>query len=107
MDEKYKFFWEKGKYVCSRCKNPLFSSLAKFESGTPWPSFRKAFKGAVEVRKDFSYGREREELVCRKCGQHLGHLFDDGRLIGGVYPKAGLRYCILSESLKFVKSGKR
>ncbi|MBI4174938.1 MAG: peptide-methionine (R)-S-oxide reductase MsrB, partial [Candidatus Aenigmarchaeota archaeon] len=77
----------KGTYVCAACGSPLFSSDAKFDSGSGWPSFYDVVSSAVELREDKSYGI-RTEVVCAKCGGHLGHLFGDG-------PKpTGQRYCI-------------
>jgi peptide-methionine (R)-S-oxide reductase len=76
-----------GVYRCAVCGNPLFAADAKFESGTGWPSFDQALPGAVKEIKDESLGMSRTEIVCAKCGSHLGHVFDDG-------PTAtGKRYC--------------
>lgn len=77
-----------GVYKCSACGNPLFSSDAKFESGTGWPSFDQALPGAVKHKEDESGGMNRTEVVCSKCGSHLGHVFDDGPT------KTGKRYCL-------------
>lgn len=83
----------KGTYNCKVCGNPLFSSDAKFESGTGWPSFDQALEGAVREAVDDSYGMHRTEIICAKCGSHLGHVFDDG-------PTAtGKRYCMNSVCL--------
>ncbi len=82
-----------GVFVCAACGNPLFSSEAKFESGTGWPSFDETLPGAVEERLDNSLGMARTEVVCSRCGSHLGHLFDDGPT------KTGKRYCLNSVCL--------
>ena len=85
----------KGIYACAGCDLPLFKSETKFNSGTGWPSFYAPIEGAVETGKDWSLGLLREEVHCRRCGGHLGHVFDDG-------PKpTGLRYCMNGVALKF------
>jgi peptide-methionine (R)-S-oxide reductase len=89
---------EKGTYTCAACGLPLFSSDTKFESGTGWPSFYQPIsKEFVREVTDNSLGMARTEVECARCGGHQGHVFDDG-------PKpTGLRYCINSVSLDFVK----
>ena len=93
---KYVHHKEDGTYVCAGCGNELFSSETKFESGSGWPSFwEKMSNESVEFREDNTYGMKRTEVVCKKCGGHLGHVFKDGP------NPTGLRYCINSASLDF------
>nr|NUR38135.1 peptide-methionine (R)-S-oxide reductase MsrB [Sphingomonas sp.] len=85
----------KGVFTCAGCALPLFPSATKFESGTGWPSFWRALPKAVVTRADHSLLMERTEVLCSRCGGHLGHVFDDG-------PKpTGLRYCMNGLALQF------
>jgi peptide-methionine (R)-S-oxide reductase len=87
---------KKGMYICAACSNELFSSDTKFESLCGWPSFYDAIDSKkIKLHEDVSFGMKRTEVMCGRCGSHLGHVFDDG-------PKpTGKRFCINSVSLKF------
>lgn len=89
---------EKGMFNCVVCGNKLFSSDAKFESGTGWPSFDQAIPGSIEMKEDTAAGMHRTEVVCAKCGSHLGHVFDDGP-----EQTTGKRFCINSACLMLQK----
>ena len=98
---KYDNFYEKGIYYCAVCKSPLFSSESKFKSGTGWPSFNNEINDNVASIKDSSYHMMREEIICRKCSSHLGHVFDNGPA------PTGMRYCVNSLSLVFKAAEKK
>jgi peptide-methionine (R)-S-oxide reductase len=84
-----------GTFLCAACGNPLFTSGAKFESGTGWPSFTSPLEQAVETTEDRGFFMTRTEVHCAQCGSHLGHVFPDG-------PKpTGLRYCMNGVALEF------
>ncbi len=85
-----------GTYLCAGCDLPVYSSDTKFDSGTGWPSFYAPIEGAVGTSEDRSFFSTRTEVHCRRCGGHLGHVFDDGP------PPTGLRYCMNGVALKFV-----
>lgn len=96
---KFNDHHEKGVYVCAACKEPVFSSTTKYESGSGWPSFTAPYsKEAVHIDVDKSYGMVREEILCANCGGHLGHKFPDGPR-----EKGGQRYCINSAAMDFKK----
>lgn len=84
-----------GVFACAGCGLPLYASKTKFDSGTGWPSFWQALPNAVRTKSDFSLGMVRTEVICRRCGGHLGHVFDDGP------PPTGKRHCINGLALNF------
>ncbi len=92
LDKEY----GRGSFLCGGCELPLFASSTKFDSGTGWPSFWAPIEGAVRTSTDRKLFMARTEVHCRRCGGHLGHVFDDG-------PKpTGLRYCMNGAALKFL-----
>jgi len=86
-----------GMFTCAACGQQLFASDTKFDSGSGWPSFDQALSGATKLVEDNSHGMQRVEVVCSRCGSHLGHLFNDGPTT------TGNRFCINSTSLEFAE----
>ena len=94
---KYLDHKKEGLYKCAACGEPLFSSETKYDSKSGWPSFTApALSDSVEMREDIGHGMNRTEVLCRKCGGHLGHVFDDGPVEAG-----GKRFCVNSIALDF------
>jgi peptide-methionine (R)-S-oxide reductase len=86
----------RGTFVCAGCALPVYRSEAKFDSGTGWPSFFEPIEGAVRTREDNTLFATRTEVHCRRCGGHLGHVFDDGP------PPTGKRYCMNGVAMNFI-----
>lgn len=93
--------FEKGKYVCAACNNFIFNADTKFRSDCGWPSFDQAISGSVVYNEDNSLMMQRTEVLCAKCGGHLGHVFDDGPI-----KTTGKRYCMNSIAMKFIPEKK-
>ncbi len=98
---KYWNVYDDGTYTCKVCGQVLFDSEHKFVSSSGWPSFDRAIPGSVKMVEDKSHGMERTEVVCSRCGAHLGHVFNDGPA-----ETTGQRFCINSASLDLRKKGK-
>ena len=94
---KFNNHFEKGTYLCKGCGSPLYQSDSKFDSHCGWPSYDKSIEGSLEMIPDHSGGILRTEIVCANCGGHQGHVFNDGPT------KTGLRYCVNSASINFIK----
>jgi peptide-methionine (R)-S-oxide reductase len=102
FSSEYETLWDSGIYVCKGCGTELFHSSTKFDAGCGWPSFYQGIaKDRIKEIADYSLGMARTEVVCAKCGGHLGHVFNDGY----GHP-TGLRYCINGVSLGFMKKEK-
>lgn len=92
--------WDEGIYRCRCCGEPLFEAGAKFDAGCGWPSFSRPLAAlSIEEQRDTAHGMIRTEVLCKRCGAHLGHVFPDGPA------PAGLRYCINSLSVQFDQAG--
>ena len=97
---KYNDHFEDGIYICKGCEVPLYDSKTKFNSHCGWPSFDQCIEGTLELIPDYFSGTLRTEIVCANCGGHQGHVFSDGPT------KTGLRYCVNSASIDFIKKAK-
>eukprot|EP00183_Erythrolobus_madagascarensis_P006601 CAMPEP_0185844222 /NCGR_PEP_ID=MMETSP1354-20130828/464_1 /TAXON_ID=708628 /ORGANISM="Erythrolobus madagascarensis, Strain CCMP3276" /LENGTH=181 /DNA_ID=CAMNT_0028543849 /DNA_START=228 /DNA_END=773 /DNA_ORIENTATION=+ len=96
--EYNKFYPTEGHFACRACGNPLYSAKAKFDSGCGWPAFDKTYAGALKTNVDRSFGSVRTEIVCARCGGHLGHVFS-----GEGFTQTNERHCVNSLSIKFVE----
>jgi len=93
-----KYYPKEGFFKCRACNNPLYSAKSKFNSGCGWPAFDKCYKGSIVTDIDESFGRRRIEIMCAKCGGHLGHVFE-----GESFTDTNERHCVNSISVKFDK----
>ncbi|PXF43174.1 Peptide methionine sulfoxide reductase B5 [Gracilariopsis chorda] len=91
------FYPKEGHFVCRACGNPLYSAESKFKSGCGWPAFDKCYRGGVAIERDASLGMVRTEILCAKCGGHLGHVFEGER-----FTQTNERHCVNSVSVKYV-----
>lgn len=94
---QYNDHFEEGTYTCKGCGTPLYESKTKFDSHCGWPSYDQSIEGVLELIPDHSAGMHRIEIVCANCGGHQGHVFNDGPT------QTGLRYCVNSASINFIK----
>jgi peptide-methionine (R)-S-oxide reductase len=97
---KYNTHFEKGVYLCKSCKQELYKSKSKFESGCGWPSYDSSLPDSIEYIKDTTHGMIRTEILCSTCGSHQGHVFEDGPT------NSGKRYCVNSASIEFKPDSK-
>jgi len=98
---KFDHHFKDGTYTCKGCGTPLFLSATKYNSGCGWPAFYDSIKDTIDTVPDTSHGMVRIEITCKKCGGHLGHVFEDGP------NPTGLRYCVNSASMGFVPTEKK
>jgi peptide-methionine (R)-S-oxide reductase len=97
--EYNKFYPKEGHFACKVCKSPLYSAASKFDSGCGWPAFDKCYAGSVATHTDVSWGMKRVEIVCAKCGGHLGHVFE-----GEGMTETDERHCVNSVSVVYQKA---
>ena len=93
------YYPDEGYFSCAACGHPIYSAESKFKSGCGWPAFDKCYRGSIATKKDFSFGMSRVEVMCAKCGGHLGHVFQGER-----FTETNERHCVNSVSLKYVKA---
>lgn len=96
-----KFYPGEGHFACRACMQPLYSAKAKFDSGCGWPAFDKTYKDSIKVEVDNAFGMQRVEIMCNKCGGHLGHVFHGEHLT-----ETNERHCVNSLSIRYVKQDK-